>query len=94
MHLQELIVHRRISNGRFVEDRVEDHIAKLRVPVEPRNISGNKITAKAQQVFEVARPEVINDNNPRFRMPILQGQGQIRPDKTSAARHQNITHGA
>lgn len=53
VRLKELIVDRRVRNRCFMENGVEAVISKLLPPIDPRNITRDKITFESLEVLEI-----------------------------------------
>jgi hypothetical protein len=73
-----------------MKNGVEFFVTKLFTPVQPGQISGNKIATVAPEVLEIARTKVIDHGQSRFREALLQFQHKIRSDKTGAAGHNQV----
>ena len=54
MHLNELIVQRRVCYGSQMKNRVELLVPKLGIPIEGRQVLHDKIAAITGEILEVA----------------------------------------
>lgn len=66
MDLKELIMDRRVRNGRLVKDRIKPLLTKLRGPIKARDISRDEIATKPAQVLKISRSEIVSDYNARL----------------------------
>ena len=88
MHLNELIVHRCVCDGRKMENRIKPRhfrIAELVSPIERRQVFCDKITTITSEILEIARPEIVNYRKTRIWESFLQRQRQIGADEARAA---------
>ncbi len=75
---------------------MEDHLKfawpKSREQIHGCEILRHEITAKADQIAELAGAEIIDDRRANIRVPPLQFQGEVRADKSGAASDQSALH--
>ncbi len=90
VHLDELIVQRRVSDRRQVEDRIELFPAKLVLPIERRQILRDEIAAITDEVLEIAGAKIVEHRQARVRKFLLQRENKIRADETGAAGHHQV----
>src|SRR5204863_8847011 len=88
--LLKLIMVRRVGNRGEMKNGVEFFVTKLFTPVQPGQVSGNKIATVVCEVLEIARAKVVDHSQSRIREACLQFQYEIRADKTGAAGHNQV----
>jgi len=93
VNLNELIVQRRVGNGRQVENRVELFAAELPAPIQGGQVLGNKVAPVTAQIFEITGPEIINHGEPGGWNLVLEGKGQVGADKAGPAGDEQIGSG-
>jgi hypothetical protein len=70
VHLNELVVHRRVGDRCEMKDCVESgsfRITELFSPIQCRQIFGDEISAICCQIFEITGSEIVNYREVRVR---------------------------
>jgi len=76
-----------------MENGIELFVAKLFAPTECRQILGDKIAAVTAQILEIARTEIIDHRQARFRKFFLQREGEIGADEAGSTGDKKIRRG-
>ena|SRR5689334_22900292 len=90
MHLDELIMQRRVGYRCEMENSVKFLPAELLRPIHRRKILGNKIPAITTEIFEITGAKIVDHSQPRGRKFILQRQGKVGADETGATGDKQI----
>ena len=90
MHLDKLIVQRRVGDRSEMENRVELFVAELLSPIERREILRDKISAIAGEILEIARSEIVDHGQMGFGKLFLQGEDEIRSNESGAAGDKQV----
>ncbi len=90
VHLRELVVHRGVGDRGEMENAVEFFVAKLRLPIERREVGRDKIAAIAAQVFEIARAKIVDHGQTRRGIFLLQRKGEVGADEAGPTGDEKV----
>ncbi len=93
MHLDELVVQRRVGDRSEMKNRVELFIAELFAPVERGQVLRDEIAAITAQIFKIAGAKIVDHGQARFREFLLQRESEIGADEAGATCDEEIGRG-
>jgi hypothetical protein len=85
MHLDELIMQRRVGDRGEMENGVERFVSELLLPIHRGQVLRDYITAIAAKIFEISGAKIIDDGQARAGKFSLQGERKIRGNETGPA---------